>query len=99
MTTTASEVPVQPLNQAAAVEAALHAIDNAYDSSEWIDFAQAIRENPKAKQELEDLLECGSDEEDDARLAFGIGMVAGMLYASRLAAVKPGASQGVPESE
>jgi hypothetical protein len=79
-TTDASAPSAQLVNQAAVVDAALRAMNNAYDSSEWIDFAQAIRENPEAKKELEELLECGS-EEDDGQLAFGLGMVAGMLYA------------------
>jgi hypothetical protein len=94
---TASEYLTQPVDQAAAVEAALHAINNAYEDSNWMDFAQAIREHPEARRELEDLLWLGSEEED-ARCAFGIGMVAGMLYASRLAAVKPGASQDAPQA-
>jgi hypothetical protein len=80
-TTSASAPAAQPLNQAAVVEAALRAMNNAYDSSEWMDFAQAIRENPEAKEELEGLLGCGSEGED-GHYAFGVGMVAGMLYAA-----------------
>jgi hypothetical protein len=100
MNTTTASAPSaqpanQPLNRAAVVDAALHAINSAYDSSEWTDFAQAIREHPEARRELEDLLWCGSEEED-ARYAFGIGMAAGMLYAQIIAAkAAPGAPEAV----
>jgi hypothetical protein len=70
----------QPINPAAVVDATMRAISSAYDSSEWIDLAQAIRENPEAKKEIEELLSLGSEDEDDHH-AFGIGMVAGIMYA------------------
>jgi hypothetical protein len=94
-TLTALKAPVQPVNHGAVVDGAMRAINNAYDSSEWIDFAQAIRENQEAKEELEELLECGSEEED-SRYAFGIGMAAGMLYAQIITAK---ATPGAPEGE
>lgn len=83
MTTTAS---AQPLNQAAVVEAALCAIYSVYPPSQdfvFSEFAKAIKENREAKEDLEELLHTvGSDEQDDVLSAFGVGMVAGMLYAA-----------------
>jgi hypothetical protein len=79
-----SQTVKQPINQAAVIDAALRAINSAYGSSEgpdYLDFARVIRESQEANQELEDLLWLGSEEED-ARYAFGVGMVAGMLYAA-----------------
>ena len=84
-TPTALDSSTQPINQAAVVDAALRAMLSVYPPSQdfvFSDFAGAIRENPEAKQGLEELLHAlGSDEEEDGRTAFGLGMVAGMLYA------------------
>jgi hypothetical protein len=81
---TASDSATQPLNQAAVVDAAQRAIISAYVAGEMgglaLDLAQVIRENQEARQELDELLELGSEDED-SRTAFGIGMVAGILYA------------------
>jgi hypothetical protein len=84
--------PVQPINQDAVVDAALRAIYSVLACHKGVDLwflaAQAIEKNKEAKKELQDLLECdGSDDdedvhENDARNAFGLGMVAGMLYAA-----------------
>jgi hypothetical protein len=91
-TLTASDSSVQPVNQAAVVDAALRSIYFVYESSEWLDLAEAIKENEEAKHELKDRLstvwngpvDCDEDEEDgeDGLNAFGMGMVAGMLYAA-----------------
>jgi hypothetical protein len=86
-TTTALEVPVQPVNHAAVVEAALRAIYSVYGPSDdftFTDFAQAIRGNAEAKKELEDLLHtvASGEDEDDVLHAFGLGMVSGILYAA-----------------
>ena len=105
-TTTASAPAAQPVNpavnQAAVVEAALRVIDAAYDSSasgRWgfLHFAQAIKGNREAKQQLEELLHTlGSGPKDDARLAFGLGVVAGQMYAQSIAEdATPGAPQAV----
>jgi hypothetical protein len=87
--TSDSQVAVQPINPAAAVDAALRAIYFVYLSSEdlgleFLDFANAIRENQEAKGQLEEVLcDAGTaDAEDDARHAFGLGMVAGILYSA-----------------
>jgi hypothetical protein len=83
-TLTALEVPVHPINPAAVVDAALRAINSVYGSGEMgflaLDLAKVIRENQEAKEELEELLELGSEDEG-GRHAFGVGMVAGMMYA------------------
>src|ERR1700733_6078863 len=83
-TLTALEAPVQPINPAAVVDAALRAINSVYGCGEMgflaLDLAKVIRESPEAKEELEELLELGSEDED-GRHAFGVGMLAGMLYA------------------
>jgi hypothetical protein len=74
----------QTVDLAAAVDAALRAINSVYGSGEMgflgLDLAKVIRENQEAREELEELLELGSEDED-GRHAFGVGMVAGMLYA------------------
>jgi hypothetical protein len=77
----------EPVNQAAVVDAALRAIYSVYPPSQdfvFSEFAKAIKENREAKEDLEELLHTlGSDEEEeDGRTAFGVGMVAGMLYAA-----------------
>lgn len=75
----------QTVDRAAAVDAALRAINSVYGSGEMgflaLDLAKVIRESPEAKEELEELLELGSEDED-GRHAFGLGMVAGILYAA-----------------
>jgi hypothetical protein len=80
------QAPAQKDNRAAVIDCALRAIDAAFDTStEWMDFSQYIREDRKASLELDQLVECGMEGED-ARLAFGIGMAAGLLYAQIIAA-------------
>jgi hypothetical protein len=82
---TALEAPVQPINPAAVVDAALRAIYSVYGSSEGLDFvglAAAIRENQGAKEELEGLLVLAGSEDEDGLNSFGPGMVAGCLYAA-----------------
>jgi hypothetical protein len=82
------------------VDAALRAIyfghgtgSGAIDDSgaiDFLNFAAVIRENREAKKELEDLLFCmSSDEEEDARCAFGLGMLAGMMYAASTGITPP----------
>ena len=71
-----------PVNQDAVIQTVLRASHAAYDSSEWLDFADAVKGNHEAKKLLEEVLwAAGTGKKDDARKALGIGMVAGMLYA------------------
>jgi hypothetical protein len=44
-------------------------------------FAEAVRGNPEASERVTTVVE-SSSEEDDVRIALGVGMVAGMLYAA-----------------
>jgi hypothetical protein len=47
----------------------------------WHRFAEAVRGNPEAWERVTTVVE-SSSEEGDVRIALGVGMVAGMLYAS-----------------
>jgi hypothetical protein len=122
--------PTQPINQAAAVEAALRAIDAAYDSGasgrwDFAHFAKAIKgceSDPNGHARVMGALEAlnnltcyldakgeGSAEgrstlvgghKSDVRLAFGLGMMAGPLYAQIVAAkATPEAPHTEPLSE
>jgi hypothetical protein len=81
-TLTALKAPVQPINHAAVVDAAMRAIHSAYghEGVDYHAFVQAVRDNIEAKGELDDCLWLGSEEDDGIR-AFALGMLAGMLYA------------------
>ena len=67
------------------VDAARRAIYSAYGPGSgalyYVDLADAIKENQEAREELENIVELGN-EEDEVHYAFGLGMVAGMLYAA-----------------
>jgi hypothetical protein len=92
--TPSTQAVSQPVNEAAVVQAVLCAVHLGVSRREWIDIASAIMSNPEAREPLEKLLWAASkgDPDEDCRMALGIGMVAGMLYAQAA-----GATALVPE--
>jgi hypothetical protein len=76
----------QPVNRAAAVEAALRAFQD--EGSEyacmWVDFAKAIRDNPASWEAAYSAVAAitSGNAVREIMSAVGFGMVAGMLYAS-----------------
>jgi hypothetical protein len=77
---------VQPIDPGAVVDAALRCIYSVYGPGflEFIDFAEAIRADQEAKEELEELLHTvrSGEDDEDGRRAFGLGMVAGLILAA-----------------
>jgi hypothetical protein len=78
---------VQPLNKKAAIAAVRISIKSAYmstdDGPDFLDFARLVEENKEVAKAIRDILDCG-EEEDDVMHAFGVGMVAGIVYAMRI---------------
>ena len=83
MTTTAPAL-AKPLNKKAAIAAVRISIQSAFmstnDGPDFLDFARLVKENKEVAKAIQDILECG-EEQDDIMHAFGVGMVAGILYA------------------
>ena len=77
-----SALASQPVNQAAAVEAALRAFEE--DPCMWVDFAKAIKENPAAWEAAHSAVAAMSNGGAVGEIMSGVGfgMMAGMLYAS-----------------
>jgi hypothetical protein len=74
----------QSINPAAVVDAAMRAVYAAYQPGglDFVDFAEAIRKNPEANSQLEELLETLGVEAEDGLNGFAIGMFAGAIYAA-----------------
>jgi hypothetical protein len=89
--------PAQAINKAAVVDAALRAIYTVLDGETDIvtALAASIKENQESREELVGLIQCMSimgcedTEEEDALNAFGLGMVAGILYAANAGTTLP----------
>jgi len=74
----------QPVNRAAAVEAALRAFQNEGSEYACVDFAKAIRDNPASWEAAYSAVAAitSGNAVREIMSAVGFGMVAGMLYAS-----------------
>jgi hypothetical protein len=81
-TTETSALVSQPVNQAAAVEAALRAFEE--HACMWVDFTKAIRDNPAAWEAAYSAVAAMTSGSAVGEIMSGVGfgMVAGMLYAS-----------------
>ena len=77
-----SALASQPVNQTAAVEAALRAFEE--DPCMWVDFVKAIKENPAAWEAAHSAVAAMSNGGAVGEIMSGVGfgMMAGMLYAS-----------------
>jgi hypothetical protein len=92
-----SALDSQPVNRAAAVEAALRAFQDEGSKYAylWVDFAKAIRENPASWEAAYSAVAAmTSGGVREIMSGVGFGMVAGMLYAS---IVEAQATLEVPE--
>ena len=74
----------QPINQVVVVTTVLRAaqfLRSQKEGPDWMDLGKAIRNNPAAWEEAREFTDA-IDADDQVMLAFGFGMVAGMMYAA-----------------